>query len=91
MSVSAQVSVYPMGQSELEPAIEAVWKVLASHGLSYQPGSMSTDLEGETDQVFAALRDAFEAACDYGGTVMVITVSNVCPSGPSPTMGTAHA
>jgi hypothetical protein len=29
--------------------------------------------------VFAALRDAFKAAAEHGGTVMAITVSNACP------------
>ncbi len=91
MSIQAQVSVYPLGQNELEPAIEAVWKALASHRLAYQPGSMSTGLQGEPGQVFAGLRDGFKAACDYGGTVMVITVSNICPAAPPPEVGVVHA
>lgn len=90
MSIRAQISVYPLEQSELEPAITAVWKALANQGLTYQPGLMSTSLEGGPDQVFAGLRDAFEAACEYGGTVMVITLSNVCPSAPPPEVGTGH-
>lgn len=91
MSVSAQVSVYPLGQSELDPAIEAVWKAFKSHGLTYQTSSMSTQLEGESGQVFAALQGAFAAASEYGGTVMVITVSNICPPAAPPKVGTVHA
>ena len=91
MSVSAQVSVYPLGQGELDPAIEAVWRAFESHGLTYRPGSMSTLLEGNSGELFAALQDAFEAASKYGGTLMVITVSNVCPPAPLPDVGTAHA
>jgi uncharacterized protein YqgV (UPF0045/DUF77 family) len=91
MSIQAQVSVYPLGQSELAPAVEAVWEAFESHGLSYQSGSMSTSLEGKSDQVFAGLRDAFEAACEYGGTVMVITVSNACPARQPPKVGPVHA
>ncbi|MBM4431484.1 MAG: hypothetical protein FJ026_14240 [Chloroflexi bacterium] len=79
MLVSAQVSPYPLGQSDLSPAIQAVWKAFANHKLVYQSGSMSTVLEGEAATVFAALRDAFQAAAEYGGTVMAITVSNACP------------
>lgn len=83
MGVSAQVSVYPLGQGDLAPAIQAAWKAFRAHGLSYQPGPMSTLLEGDTEKVFAALRDAFQAATTQGATVMVVTVSNACPSSPS--------
>jgi uncharacterized protein YqgV (UPF0045/DUF77 family) len=91
MTVSAHVSVYPLGQGELVPAIEAAWKAFKSHGLTYRPGSMSTQLEGNSGELFAALQDAFEAASKCGGTVMVITVSNICPPAPLPDVGTAHA
>ena len=80
--MSAQISLYPLGQSDLAPAIEAVWKALRSHGLSPQPGAMSTLVEGSDQTVFAAMRDAFADATQYGGAVMVVTVSNVCPAPP---------
>jgi uncharacterized protein YqgV (UPF0045/DUF77 family) len=79
MSVSAQVSVYPLGHGDLAPAIEAVWRAFEAHSLHYEPGPVSTLLEGEEGAVFAALRDAFAAASEHGGTVMVVTVSNACP------------
>jgi uncharacterized protein YqgV (UPF0045/DUF77 family) len=80
MFVSAQVSLYPLGQSDLDPAIGTVWKALEAHGLGYQAGTMSTLLEGDDMQVFDALRDAFAGAADLGGAVMVVTVSNACPA-----------
>jgi uncharacterized protein YqgV (UPF0045/DUF77 family) len=80
MFVSAQVSLYPLGQSDLDPAIGAVWNALEAHGLGYQPGTMSTLVEGESDQIFAALHEAFAGAADLGGAVMVVTVSNACPA-----------
>jgi uncharacterized protein YqgV (UPF0045/DUF77 family) len=83
MGVSAQVSVYPLGQGDLTPAIQAAWKAFCARGLNYQPGPMSTLLEGDTEKVFAALRDAFQAATAQGATVMVVTVSNACPPLPS--------
>ncbi len=79
MMVSAQVSVYPLGQANLSQAIEATWEAFASRGLQCTPGAMSTILEGEEANVFAALRDGFRAASAHGGTVMVVTVSNACP------------
>jgi len=80
MQVSAQVSLYPLGQSDLSPAIEAVWEALHTHGLAPQPGTMSTLVQGDDGAVFAALREAFAGATQYGGAVMVVTVSNVCPA-----------
>ncbi len=91
MTVSAQVSIYPLGQSDLAPAIEAAWKAFEARGLAYRPGSMSTLLEGEEAVVFAALRDAFRAASEHGGTVMVVTVSNACPPMPPRKPEVGHA
>jgi len=89
MGVSAQVSIYPLEQSDLAPGIKAAWKAFRAHGLDYRPGPMSTLLEGETETVFAALRDAFQAATEEGATVMVVTVSNACPPLP-PQEAVAH-
>jgi uncharacterized protein YqgV (UPF0045/DUF77 family) len=79
MGVSAQVSVYPLGQHDLTPAIDAAWKAFESRGVTYEAGRMSTILEGDEGEVFEALREAFVAASAEGGTVMVVTVSNCCP------------
>lgn len=89
MVVSAQVSVYPLGQGDLSPAIQAAWKAFQAYELDYRPGAMSTLLEGDTKRVFAALRDAFEAAAEQGATVMVVTVANACPPLP-PEGAVAH-
>ena len=84
MGVTAQVSVYPLGQTQLEPAIKAVWEVFRAHGLYHQSGPMSTRLEGNEETVFTALRDAFQAAAQFGGTVMTVTISNACSPLQSP-------
>lgn len=78
--VSAQVSIYPLGQDHLSPAIDAAWKAFAAQGVRSLPGPMSTLLEGEENAVFSALREAFRAACAHGGTVMTVTLSNACPA-----------
>ena len=80
MGVSAQVSLYPLGQSNLLPAIQAVWDAFEQHGLTVEAGRMSTLVEGEEEPLFAALRDGFRAACTHGATVMVVALSNACPS-----------
>jgi len=90
VEVTAQVSVYPLGQGQLEPAIQAVWEAFRAHGLQYQAGPMSTVLEGEEGAVFGAMRDAFQGAAKFGGTVMTITISNACPRLPSRETVTGH-
>lgn len=91
MEVSAQVSLYPLGQSSLRPAIEAVLRTFNAEGLDYRPGSMSTLVAGEAEGVFNALRDAFLAAAAHGGAVMVFTVSNACSPLPPQGESVNHA
>ena len=82
MQVSAQISVYPLQQLELSPAVEVVWQAMQSHKLDYDPGAMSTLVHGDTERLFAALKDALESAAQLGPIVMVITLSNACPALP---------
>jgi len=79
MHVSAQVSVYPLRTADLTPAVEAVWEVFRSSQLSITAGTMSTIVEGASEDVFAALQQAFDGVADAGAAVMVVTVSNACP------------
>lgn len=81
MSVSAQISVYPLRQQHLGPAVEGVRLALESQGLEPEVGPMSTFVVGRPERIFAALRDAFERASATGDVAMVLTVSNACPVG----------
>ena len=47
MHISAQVSLYPLRQERLSPAIEEAWKILEEHELDVEKGSMSTIVSGE--------------------------------------------
>ncbi|MEX2230087.1 MAG: YkoF family thiamine/hydroxymethylpyrimidine-binding protein [Dehalococcoidia bacterium] len=76
--LAAQVSLYPLGQEELSPAIDEVLRVFETHGLQVAPGPMSTVLSGDDAALFAALHEATRAAAGLGKMVMVITVSNAC-------------
>lgn len=80
MSVSAQISVYPLRQQHLGPAIEAVRLVLESGGLEPEVGPMSTLVRGDAERVFAAIREAFERVAAMGDVAMVLTLSNACPA-----------
>lgn len=77
--VAAQVSVYPLGQSSVGPAVDAALRAFERHGLHTEPGAMSTVVGGDAADVFAALREAFEGGAAEGPLVMVVTLSNACP------------
>lgn len=77
--VSCQFSVYPLGEAAAGPAVDAAVDAVRRRGLQPTMGAMSTTVSGPSDEVFAALADAFEAAAD-GGCVLVATVSNACPT-----------
>jgi len=79
MVISAQISVYPLRQEHLSPAIDAVKVALEAKGLEPQIGAMSTLVTGEAESVFAALHEAFERAAATGHVVMTVTISNACP------------
>lgn len=83
-TISAQVSIYPLRQQDIGPAIRDAVRVLRDHGLTVQYGAMSTLAWGEELEVFAALQDAFHQATALGDTVMTVTLSNACPLPGSP-------
>jgi uncharacterized protein YqgV (UPF0045/DUF77 family) len=79
MSASAQISIYPLRRERLAPAVESVRSSLERHGLEPEVGPMSTFVSADAETLFAALRDAFEAAASSGPVALVFTVSNACP------------
>ena len=78
-TISAQVSIYPLRQERLTPAIKTVKETLEAHGLNVKVGPMSTNVTGGAEILFAALGEAFVRAAATGQVVMTITVSNACP------------
>ena len=79
MDVSAQISLYPLRQDRLSPAIREMQDVLAAAGLDVAPGPMSTLVTGEAGALFDALKASFLRAAATGHVVMTATVSNACP------------
>jgi uncharacterized protein YqgV (UPF0045/DUF77 family) len=80
--ITAQVSIYPLRQDKLSPAIDAVLEAFGKRGIESQTGAMSTMIWGDDEKVFAALLDAFRKAASLGEAVMVTTISNACPLPP---------
>ena len=53
MSVSAQISIYPLRQKHLGPAIEAVRIALQCRGLEPEVGAMSTVVTADAERIFS--------------------------------------
>jgi uncharacterized protein YqgV (UPF0045/DUF77 family) len=79
IGISAQVSLYPLGQEDLSPVIDKALDIFRIHGLDVKPGSMSTLISGDEAAVFLALQEVFRNAAERGRVVMVTTYSNACP------------
>jgi len=77
--ISAQVSLYPLRQASLGPAIREAVRILRQGGLKIRMGEMSTLVWGEERAVFDALQEAFHQAAERGDVVMAVTLSNACP------------
>jgi uncharacterized protein YqgV (UPF0045/DUF77 family) len=78
--VHLQLSVYPLRQPHLRPAIEAALTAAAGQGVDITVGRLSTLVRGDEPAVFAALRAAFRAAASSGSTVVVATLASGAPS-----------
>jgi uncharacterized protein YqgV (UPF0045/DUF77 family) len=79
MHVSTQISLYPLRQDHLSPAIQEMQDALAAAGLDVTPGPMSTLVTGDGAAVFDALKIAFLRTAATGHVVMTATISNACP------------
>jgi uncharacterized protein YqgV (UPF0045/DUF77 family) len=80
IGLMAQVSVYPLRQKSLSPAINASLRVLRKHDLEVHAGSMSTMIAGDSAVVFQALQQAYEETAQQGEVVLIATFSNACPA-----------
>lgn len=79
MFIQAEVSLYPLGTADLDRAIGTFIDALSRSGVVVAPGNMSTVVEGEMADVFAALQAAMTAASKHDHVVMVLKMSNACP------------
>ena len=79
MFLSAQISLYPLRQSHLSPAISDAVGILKEHGLEVTPGLMSSLASGDDEALFTAIKDIFRTSSEKSDTVMVVTLSNACP------------
>jgi uncharacterized protein YqgV (UPF0045/DUF77 family) len=78
IGITAQVSLYPLRQETLSPAIDEALRIFLAHDLHVEPGAMSSLITGDVTALFAALQEAFCRAAGQGQVVMVATFSNAC-------------
>ena len=78
MKVSCQFALYPLRQEKLGEILGEALRELDQVGVSYRVGTMGTEMEGEEEAVFRALRTAFRRVAEHGDAVLVATVSNAC-------------
>ena len=78
--VGLQLSLYPLRQAHLRPAIQAAVRAAAGAGVELTVGRLSSFASGDEEAVFAAVRAAFVAARSFGPTVLVVTLSSGLPS-----------
>lgn len=77
MMIRATIGVYPM-QQETDVAITHALAALNGAGVEVEVRPMLSELTGEPDAVWHALRQAFDAAGTSGPVVVTIVVSNAC-------------
>jgi tRNA-Thr(GGU) m(6)t(6)A37 methyltransferase TsaA len=78
IGIAAQVSLYPLRQEHLAPAIDEALRIFRKHDLDVEAGSMSSVITGDDEAIFAALQEAFRRVAEQGHLVMTVTFSNAC-------------
>jgi len=76
--ITCQFSLYPLRTKEVGEILEEALKEVEALGLNYKVGSMSTEMQGSEEEVFAALRAAYARAAEHGEVVLIATISNAC-------------
>lgn len=76
--IQATIAVYPLGEEGFR-AIDRAIDAIAATGVEFEVRAMHTELRGEGDIVFRAIRAAYDAAAATSGVVVTVSISNACP------------
>ena len=79
--ISAQVSLYPLRTPRLSQPISKFCESLVQSGVRVEMGNMSTTISGDLGQVFDGLKSAMLELSKEHEVVLVMKLSNACPSG----------
>ncbi|TBH20220.1 class I SAM-dependent methyltransferase [Thermus thermamylovorans] len=77
MAVKALFALYPLLQGDFR-AVEKALSALEASGVAYRVFPTHTELSGEEEGVFQALKAAYLAAAEEGGTVLWALLTNAC-------------
>ena len=79
MKVQAEISLYPLRQSELTKPIQQFVQILENNKLQVKTGPMSSLVTGDSQVVFESLQKAFERLAEKYEVVVNAKISNACP------------
>jgi uncharacterized protein YqgV (UPF0045/DUF77 family) len=79
-TTGCQFSLYPLGQGDIDTPIQEAIEAVAGTGLPVKVGQLSTLIHGAEEEVFLALRLAFQVARKHGPVVLAATISSGLPS-----------
>jgi uncharacterized protein YqgV (UPF0045/DUF77 family) len=79
MKVKAEVSIYPLRQSDLTGPIQQFVEGLKNNKLQVKVGPMSSLVAGDSKVVFENLLESFEQLAEEYEVVLTAKISNVCP------------
>jgi uncharacterized protein YqgV (UPF0045/DUF77 family) len=78
MKVKAEVSIYPLRQSDLTRPIRQFVEGLKNNKLRVKVGPMSSLVAGDSKVVFESLREDFEQLAEEYEVVLTAKISNAC-------------
>ncbi len=79
--IGIQVSIYPLREKSLSPALNKFWDKLEERKLKFEVNSFSTIIWGEEDEIFDFLKEVWKEIAEDRSIVMVVTLSNACTPG----------
>lgn len=85
MQVAVDISLYPLSADYVPPIKSFIERLGRHNGLSFEYNALSTQVRGEIDAVFAALKA--EAAATFSGPNRSVLVMKMV--GGTPTSGSA--
>ena len=79
MKAQAEISLYPLRQSDLTEPIHRFCQLLAKHKLKVKTGAMSSLVTGDSEIIFRALSEAYVQMSQEYDLVLTAKISNACP------------
>lgn len=76
MYIDAAVTLLPLRQDHLSPAIDAFCDKLSENGLDVGKGEVNTLVRGDMEDVFEGIKDAYNEVLRKGDANLVVVFRN---------------